>query len=102
MTTDTGPVDVIGELMPQDIGYAKPVQPGGIGTPVTAPIQTVDELTGDFYFGCGHSLRSIDVQIQGLAGCPTAFLRCPICKYLQRIISPASALYSDSNAILIA
>lgn len=92
----------VGDLLTQHEGYPTPVQPGGAGTVVTAPTQTTDEHTGDFFPGCSHSIRSWDIRIRAVNGCLSALICCPLCQYVQRIITPASDLNSDSNAIIFA
>jgi hypothetical protein len=93
----------IGELVPSVVGSYPPAeQPGGIGTVVTDPTQQPDEMTGLWFFGCGHSFVHMDIRIQAQNGCPVALVRCPVCGYVQRIISPASELHSEANQVVLA
>jgi len=52
---------VVGQLIPEPY-QPTPKQPGGPGTPVTDPTQKVDEKTGMFSPGCGHSINSYDIK----------------------------------------
>ena len=93
----------IGQLTPQgNYVFGIAAQPGGPPNPVTDPAQTTDEHTGDFYPGCSHSIRSWDVKFAAVEGIPSALVCCPICGYLQKIITPASDLYNESNSIIFA
>lgn len=95
-------VIVVGQLLVGDGAYPPPLQPGGIGTPVTSPIQTDGEKLGLWTGGCGHWWNHFDlrsVQINGVTSC---LVVCPICLYVLRIIQPYSAIHSDQNAIIFA
>ena len=90
---------VVGELRPgRDFG-AVCEQAGGIGTPVTAPVQTVDEKNGQFTAGCGHWFNSWLLRQAAVAGVASALISCPLCGYIQRIVTPASDL--DELEIII-
>lgn len=79
----------VGDLIP--IPYLpKPSQPGGPGTPITDPVQTVYEKNGFYYPGCGHSINSYDVVREAVDGIPSAIARCPICGWVEIIFTPAS------------
>lgn len=56
---------------------------------VTDPVQTVQEKTGRFYPGCGHSINSFEILFEKVAGVKKALIVCPICGYIQRIADPA-------------
>jgi hypothetical protein len=110
---------VVGELLPVPYVPA-PEQPGGVGTPVTDPVQMVSEKNGFYYPACGHSINSYDVSCEVAGGAPygagpygagnysqqgqaSAIVKCPICGYVQQIITPASAFYNmPGQQILLA
>jgi len=99
---DDGSVVVVGQLVGHLIYVVGAQQPGGIGTAVTDPTQTVNEATGRFRPGCGHSINNYEVLQQSYAGCPAVLVTCPICSFLQKIITPASALHDPENDLLLA
>jgi hypothetical protein len=80
---------ILGALYPAPY-LPKSKQPGGPGTPVVDPTQTVEEKNGYYYPGCGHSVNSYDVQQTSVNGIPSKLVTCPICGFLQAIITPAS------------
>lgn len=80
---------VIGELLPV-LYLPKSDQPGGIGTVVTDPTQTVEEQNGLYHPGCGHSVNSYDVSRAAVGGITSAIVKCPICGYVEAIFTPAS------------
>lgn len=89
------------DMASRQLGYVpKPLQPGGPYTPVTAPTQKQGELIGPVYPGCGHSNNSIEVISAAVGGVQSAILRCTMCGYVARIITPFSAIYSLANSIL--
>lgn len=106
----------VGMVFPRDDGYPAAKQPGGAGTPVTNFPQTstvpqgVPEMVsgvpqvpmGLWVCTSGHWFNHWDVRCQGVAGVPSAFLVCPICSIIQRILTPFSLIYDDSNYILMA
>jgi hypothetical protein len=94
----------IGEILTDRPYVADPLQPGGTGTAVTSPTQRIDERTGRFYFGCGHSVNNMEIRkaLDNDGVTLIAELRCPVCGYLQRKISPFSAIYAPENAIIFA
>ena len=85
-------VIVIGQLLP--LPYLPPFsQPGGIGTP-TFPQQAENERQGMFFPGCGHSIMEYDVRcgkVDGQPSAPSAIVCCPLCGYVQDIITPYQA-----------
>jgi hypothetical protein len=96
------PQPVIGQLLPQEEGYPPAFQPGGTGTPVIMPAQTVGEKRGRWFLGCGHSVNAMDIRFQSVACTPSALLCCPYCLYLQRIVTPASDIYNNlTNPIIM-
>ena len=107
-------VPVIGSLFNADFaqgpesaqtGYVpQPLQPGGPFTPVTTPLQDQGALVGPVYLGCGHSMNALEVMSCAIevGGVPTqsAVLRCCLCGYVTRIITPFADLYNLDNALL--
>jgi hypothetical protein len=93
---------VVGELFNGDLlaMYPKASQPGGIGTPVTDPVQTVTEQNGRFRPGCGHSIMSYDCIMSSVNCTPTMVIRCPVCGYVQRLMAPADFYNNTTNPIL--
>lgn len=90
----------IGQLFPSDDTGPVCFQPGGIGTPVTMPVQTPGEHSGQWILPCSHSVNMFMVQSANI-GCvagPSALLTCPICGYIFRVIAPFSAIYGNSNS----
>lgn len=109
-------VFVVGGLYPKKTGYPQAQQPGGPGTPVTAPNQPAaaspplpnpypptipvyvglpQEKLGRFFPGCGHSINSWEVvlsEVDGQPSQPCALVLCPLCGYIQNIYSPANNL----------
>lgn len=92
----------VGMLLPGDGSYPKPIQPGGPGTPVTMPQQTQGEMLGLWVAGCGHWFNNYDIRTAEICGTPSALVCCPLCLYIQRIITPYLAIYSDANSIIFA
>lgn len=77
-------------------------QPAGPNTPVTDPVQTTGELIGQFFSGCGHSFNAWEIMAMTVECIPSAGVRCPICGFLQRIITPYSDIYAQANEIIMA
>lgn len=78
---------ILGELLP--VPYLpSSSQPGGPGTIVTDPTQTVQEKNGFYYPGCGHSVNSYDVSRSAVGGVPSAIVKCPVCGYVEQIYTP--------------
>lgn len=88
---------------PEDASYRpRFTQPGGPGT-VVLPQQQPGEQIGLFVFGCGHWFNNMMVRETTYNWQAAAFLQCPVCDYLQRIVVPYSAIQNnDVNPILIA
>lgn len=78
----------IGQLFPEDY-QPFPKQPGGQGTPVTDPVQQVDEKCGMFTGGCGHWFNSWCIRQGSVGGVPMKLTCCPLCGYLQAILPVA-------------
>ncbi len=94
------PDPVIGQLFPSPSStYPAAKQPGGVGTAVTDPAQTINEKTGYFFPGCGHSIRSWLITRVAIGGVPSALVQCPVCSYVQNIYTPASLL--DAQEIIL-
>lgn len=82
---------VIGQLL-QKPYLPQFTQPGGIGTPVV-PQQEENNNQGMFQPGCGHSIMEYDVrcmEVDGEPEAPSAVVCCPLCGYVQTIITPFS------------
>lgn len=95
-------VIVVGQLLPGDGAYPTPLQPGGIGTPVTMPTQTDGEKSGLWVAGCQHWFNHWDVHSAQIGGVQTALVCCPLCLYVQRLVSPYAAIHQDQNMIIFA
>lgn len=93
------PPPEVGALQPVSF-IPQPYQPGGPGTPVVFPFQTVnnflDEKTGRFFPGCGHSIMNWEISWDSLGGQPVALVKCPLCGWINSIWVPASLI---ENAI---
>lgn len=77
---------VLGQLLPEPY-QPKPSQPGGVGTPVVDPVQQPGEQTGMFFAGCGHSFASYNIQQGSVGGVAKKVATCPLCGYVQAILS---------------
>ena len=84
---------VVGDLLPEPY-QPKPKQPGGPGTPVTDPTQTVGEHVGMFMPGCSHSINSYNIQQTTIDGIQQILACCPMCGWVQRIL-PATTFDAD-------
>lgn len=93
---------IVGQLLIGDGAYPIPLQPGGPGTPITSPLQTDGEKLGLWVAGCQHWFNHWDVHSSQIGGVQTALICCPICLYVQRLISPYSAIHTDQNMIIFA
>lgn len=102
----------LGELFlgPDRNGQPMWNQPGGPGTPVF-PQQAFGEQVALFVFGCGHWSNHFDVRDNNFNPPSfdvnfterSAFMCCPLCSYIQRIVTPYDEIYdSISNYILLA
>jgi hypothetical protein len=85
----------VGSLAPVSF-VPPPYQPGGPGTPVVFPFETVNnflnEKTGMFYPGCGHSIMHWEIAWCSVGGVPSAIVKCPLCGYINSIWTPASLI----------
>lgn len=86
------PTIILGQLYPNDGTTPVPKQPGGPGTPVTMPTETPGEAVGQWGLGCGHFVMSLELVSAQIGGVTTCLVLCPMCKFVQRLISPYSAL----------
>lgn len=105
------PNSQVGEIHKNNIAYPPAKQPGGLGTPVTDPKQQLgstspnkpdilfpmNEYTGRFRAGCGHSFNNFEVLKEAVNGIPSALIVCPLCKYVTRIVTPYD-LIQDNTA----
>jgi hypothetical protein len=101
---------VLGQLLPEPY-QPFPKQPGGIGTPVTDPVQKPDEKTGMFTAGCGHWFNNYNIQQSSIASGSAPYgsgnygdngygvsgsrvavklACCPLCGYVQQILPVAT------------
>lgn len=87
------PTIILGQLYPNDGTTPVPQQPGGPGTPVTMPIEQPGEQLGNWTAGCGHFFQNWMIYSAQIQGVTAALIVCPMCLYLQRIVTP----YSDIN-----
>jgi hypothetical protein len=80
-------------------------QPGGPGTP-TFPQQAQGSqsmITGVpfevgmalYTMGCGHWFNNPEVAFASVNCVPSAIVRCPLCQFISRIITPASLIYTS-------
>lgn len=81
-------------------------QPGGPGTTVF-PQQQPAEKVAMFVLGCGHWVNSFEVRIMAYQP-PSqpldkaAYVLCPLCGFVNRIIYPSSLLYDPiANYIVL-
>jgi hypothetical protein len=81
-------------------------QPGGPGTEVF-PQQQPAERVAMFVFGCGHWANHLDIKIMGYMPPAqpldkAAYVLCPLCSFVNRIIYPTSLLYDPiANYIVL-
>ena len=95
-------VVLVGQIFKPDDAYPTFAQPGGIGTP-TFPQQQVGELIGMWFAGCGHSFNHWMILCISLGCGQSALIECPICSYIQRIITPYSLIQdNEANYIIVA
>lgn len=77
---------VLGRLFPVDY-IPKPQQPGGPGTPVTAPTETIGELAAGFLKpGCTHSPNHWEIVRESYGGIAYVIFKCPTCGYVQKFM----------------
>ena len=89
----------VGELYPTQY-YPTFSQPGGPGTP-TFPQQDIGEKLGTFTAGCGHWFNNWWVPNSAFLGVPSAYIACPLCGYVQQIVTPQSLIYTDPFYIIV-
>lgn len=77
---------LIGRLFP--VSYIpQPQQPGGIGTPVTMPTETIGEqLAGFLRPGCNHATNHWEIVRLSHAGVSYVLKKCPTCGYVQDVM----------------
>jgi hypothetical protein len=66
----------------------------------------VNEQAALFVLGCGHFQNSFTVYFDTYqpptgSAVPAALFCCGLCSYLQRIVTPVSAIYAENNPILL-
>jgi hypothetical protein len=100
---------IAGALYPQNAAYPTPWQPMGVGTPVANIQQAINreigfpgfvefmnEFTGRFFPGCGHSIMMWDLKEQSVCGVQSCLVCCPVCLYIQQVIMPYSLILDPS------
>lgn len=90
-----------------------PQQPDGAGTPVTLPLQQPNrfwqsdgiptntppnEHTGPIASPCGHSIVFWAIAFQQVDGVASALVKCPVCGYVQQVVTPASDVFNYLNS----
>lgn len=83
---------IVGQLYQNDGTTPQAQQPGGTGTPVTAPTQTSGEQLGMWVAGCGHFFVNWEVYSAQIQGQTSGIITCPLCGFVQRIVTPYSLL----------
>lgn len=102
------PDPVLGQLFNADEKdyYPTLFQPGGPGTPVfinkagTLNQETIGEMNAVFSCGCGAMFNNPEIVFTTLACSQAALVCCPICRFISRIIQPASLVYQFPNDII--
>lgn len=89
-----------GELLQPNDAYPPFEQPGGTGT-ATRPQQHIGEKLGTFTAGCGHFFNNWMVLNRAFLGEFSAYICCPICGFVQNIVTPQSLIYTDAFYIII-
>lgn len=99
----------VGMLYEVNRPYPKAQQPNGIGTPVTMPTQPpviytdppyvgstnptcYDERATMFTAGCGHCFQLWELIQVGIQGVPMMLVACPLCGFIQSILTIEQAL----------
>jgi hypothetical protein len=90
-----------GALLQTNDAYPPFLQPGGIGT-ATFPQQQIGEKLGMWVASCGHFFNSWRVISQAFLGIYSAYISCPVCGFVQRIVTPQSLIHTDAFFIIIA
>ena len=89
-----------GALLQPNDAYPPFQQPGGTGA-ATFPQQQIGEKLGMFTAGCGHFFNNWMVLNRAFLGQFSAYICCPICGYVQNIVTPQSLIYTDAFYIII-
>ena len=86
--------------------YPPLFQPAGPGTPVfinqagTIGQETIGEMQATYACGCGAMFNDPEVVFDTLNGVQAALVCCPICRFISRIITPASLLWAFPNDVV--
>lgn len=91
---------VVGQLFPPDDTLGNYTQPGGIGTPVF-PAQPIGEKIGLWTAGCEHWFNAWYIQSATVCGDRSAIITCPVCGYVQQIVTPFDLIYTDAFYIIL-
>lgn len=89
-----------GELFQPNDAYPVFEQPSGPGT-VTYPQQQIGEKLGTFTAGCGHFFNNWMVLNRAFLGVFSAYICCPVCGFVQNIVTPQKLIYTDAFYIII-
>jgi hypothetical protein len=90
-----------GTLLQPNDSYPPFLQPGGPGT-ATFPQQQIGEKLGMWAASCGHFFNSWMVLSRAYLGIFSAYICCPQCGFVQRIVTPQSLIHTDAFFIIIA
>lgn len=106
---------VVGQLYePKNRPYPPAKQPGGIGSVVTDPTQppviygtppytpatnptAYNEKATLYTAGCGHAFMMWELIQVGISGVPMMLIACPLCGYIQNIMTIEQALNTNLN-----
>lgn len=89
-----------GELLEPNDAYPLFLQPAGPGT-ATYPQQPIGEKLGMFTASCGHFFNNWMVLNRAYLGIFSAYICCPICGFVQRILTPQNLIYTDAFYIIV-
>jgi hypothetical protein len=90
-----------GVLYEQNRNYLpKFTQPGGPGT-AAFPAQQTGELVGQWTAGCSHSFQNWMIYADSCLGVQSAFICCPVCNYIQTILTPYDLIHQYPNDIIM-
>jgi hypothetical protein len=106
---------VVGQLYePKNRPYPPAQQPGGIGTPVVDPTQPPviytnppyvagtnptawNERATNYTAGCNHCFMCWELIQVAISGTPMMLICCPLCGYIQSILTVEEALDVNKN-----
>jgi hypothetical protein len=107
---------VLGELYAPYSYLPKFVQEGGAGTPVVPPPaeylvncgslqignppvarDPLNQINGQWNSGCGHVINSWEVRQDTVDGVLSAIVCCPLCGFVQQIITPYSLFLAEGS-----